>query len=80
MSSIPERSFDKTADQRRPTVITDRASADSTTEEGDNLRTQQMRDPRVQARIKQIFEDAGKGESGPGITAEELPDFLREHG
>jgi hypothetical protein len=44
----------------------------------DSLRDEQMSDPDVQARVKQIFEDAKQGKSGPGITAEELPDFLRE--
>lgn len=46
----------------------------------DKIRDEQMNDPKVQERIKQIFEDAADGDSRPGITAEELPDFLREHG
>ena len=33
----------------------------------------------VRERLRQIFEEARKGEQGPGITPEELPGFLREH-
>ena len=51
---------------------------DETEESEDSLRDEQMSDPDVQARVKQIFEDAKQSKSGPGITAEELPDFLRE--
>jgi hypothetical protein len=46
----------------------------------DDLREEQMNDPKVQARIKEIFEEARKGSTGPGVTAEELAKFLREHG
>ena len=51
---------------------------DETEESEDTLREQQLNDPDVQARVKAIFEDAKQGKSGPGIDAEELPDFLRE--
>ena len=46
----------------------------------DELREEQMNDPAVRVRLRQIFEEARKGAQRPGITAEELPDFLREHG
>ena len=45
----------------------------------DQLREEQMNDPAVRERLRQIFEEARKGEQGPGITPEELPGFLREH-
>lgn len=44
----------------------------------DKLRREQMNDPKVQSRIKQIFEDAAKEDSGQGISPEELPDFLAD--
>lgn len=46
----------------------------------DTLRGEQMNDPKVESRIKQIFEDAANGGSGHGITEEELPDFLDDSG
>lgn len=46
----------------------------------DLLREEQMRDPKVRARLRAIFEDAKDGNADDGITAEELPDFLRDHG
>ncbi len=47
---------------------------------GDALRQEQLKDPRVRARIKQIFEEAKKDDRTPVVTAEDLPRFLREHG
>ncbi len=37
-----------------------------------------LNDPEVQARIKRAFEDAKAGRVTPGVTAEEMPEFLRE--
>jgi len=38
-------------------------------------------DPEVMRRAEEAAERARRGEpAGDGITAEELPDFLREHG
>jgi len=46
----------------------------------EELREEQMKDPVVRERLRRIFEEARKGEQRPGVTAEELPEFLREHG
>lgn len=61
-------------------MMPERAQQVEETERDDDLRQEQMSDPAVQERLRRIFEDAKNGVSGPGITAEELPDFLREHG
>ena len=40
-----------------------------------------MSDPEVQARIQTALAKVRSGKrEGPGLTAEELPEFLREHG
>ena len=39
-----------------------------------------LADPRVQELIRQAFEDMRKGSDEPGVTAEELPEFLRRYG
>jgi len=58
--------------------MTDRpAGAEQTAE--DEIYLEQMSDPAVRERLRAIFEEAQSGSSGPGITAEELPGFLREH-
>jgi hypothetical protein len=40
---------------------------------------EQLRDPAVRERLRQIFDEAKRGSQDPGVTAEELPNFLREH-
>jgi|RifCSP13_1_1023834.scaffolds.fasta_scaffold272975_2 hypothetical protein len=37
-----------------------------------------LADPKVQELIRQVFEDLGKPSDEPGVTAEELPQFLRD--
>ena len=62
-------------------MMAKRARATEETEPArDELREEQMNDPKVQARIQEIFEEPRKGTTGPGIRAEELSNFLREHG
>lgn len=78
MVNIPEHSFDGPAAERGPDVMTDHASAEETAE--DEIYLEQMSDPAVRDRLRAIFDAAQSDSSGPGITAEELPDFLREHG
>lgn len=43
------------------------------------IRSQRVRDPDVQERLRQIHDqiDAG-GPMSPGISGDDLPDFLRE--
>lgn len=57
---------------REPILLSDEAE--------EKIRREQMSDPKVRARVREIFDDAASGDPEPGITAEELPDFLREHG
>lgn len=79
MVSIPERSFDRPPAERSLTAMTDHpAGAEQTAE--DETYLEQMSDPAVRERLRAIFEEAQSASSGPGITAEELPGFLREHG
>ncbi len=54
-----------------------RADVEQTAE--DDIYLEQMRDPAVRERLREIFAEAQSEEQSPGITAEELPDFLREH-
>jgi hypothetical protein len=53
------------------------AGAEQTDE--DEIYLEQMRDPAVRERLRAIFDEAQSGHSGSGITAEDLPGFLREH-
>ena len=48
---------------------------DATDEE---RRQRRLQDPDVLKRLEEIFESSARGEDGPGVTAEELPEFLRE--
>ena len=43
------------------------------------IRKERLHDPDVQERLRQIHEQIDTGEPlSPGISGEELPDFLRE--
>lgn len=44
------------------------------------IRDRMMADPEVRARLAQALLDAERPSSEPGVTEEELPAFLREHG
>ncbi|MGH2595884.1 MAG: hypothetical protein ACRDH7_07965 [Actinomycetota bacterium] len=45
----------------------------------EELRGRRLRDPEVQDRLRQIHEQIEGGEtSGPGLSQDELQDFLRE--
>jgi len=47
----------------------------------EEIRRRHLENPDVMWRARQAAERAKRGEpEGDGITAEELPDFLREHG
>jgi hypothetical protein len=54
------------------------AGAEQTAE--DEIYLEQMSDPAVRERLRAIFDEAQSGPSDPGITAEDLPGFLHEHG
>lgn len=41
-------------------------------------RQRRLQNPEVQKRLQEIRESIARGEKGPGVTAEELPEFLRE--
>jgi hypothetical protein len=44
------------------------------------MRRRRLADPAVQAKVRKIVESIRRGDDpGPGISAEELPDFLRNH-
>jgi hypothetical protein len=45
------------------------------------LRQRRLRDPQVQEIVQQIKSELSQGERvvEDGVTAEELPEFLREH-
>lgn len=62
-------------------MATDRAAeGDAFDAAAEALRREQMDDPAVRRRLREIFAAARAGKNEPVITAEELPDFLREHG
>ena len=46
------------------------------------LRERRLRDPEVEGIVKEIQREFARPDRSPGevVTAEELPDFLREHG
>ena len=48
---------------------------DATDEE---RRQRRLQDPDVQKRLQEIRKSIARGEDAPGVTAEELPEFLRE--
>ena len=61
-------------DRERTEVVADHAS-------DEQIRAKRLQDPEVQARVREIQERLRRGEPpGPGISAEALQDFLREHG
>ena len=45
------------------------------------LRRRMLQDPAIQARSREVLDEIARGDEpkGAGITAEELPGFLREH-
>ncbi len=61
--------------RQKPAHRTEETSSDK------ELRRRRLQDPGVRARVQEILDQMERGEPlSPGITAEELPDFLREHG
>ena len=58
--------------------MSDRSGLDQATEESSYR--EQLRDPAVRERLRQIFDEAKAGSDDPGVTKEQLPEFLREHG
>lgn len=46
------------------------------------MRERRLRDPGVQARAREVLKEIERDDEpkNPGIKAEDLPDFLREHG
>ena len=45
------------------------------------MRRRVLQDPAIRARSREVLDEIARGDEpkSPGITAEELPDFLREH-
>jgi hypothetical protein len=52
-----------------------------TEEEIQKLRRRALNDPAIQKRSREVLDEIERGDEpkSPGIGAEELPDFLREH-
>ncbi len=82
VGSIPEHLFDEEPAERRASVISKRASetkeALARTREA---RRRTLEDPKIRKRSREVLEEIERGDepTNPGIAAEELPDFLREH-
>jgi len=58
-----------------------RATESQETLSDEDIRRRHAEDPEVMRRAEEAAERARRGEpAGDGITAEELPGFLREHG
>ena len=76
-SSVLEHTFGLPLPPEEERVMPERANV---REETDAARRQRrLQDPEVQKRIREIQDEVKGGKNpGPGITAEELPDFLRE--
>jgi hypothetical protein len=72
VGKVGEHAFD---DDGRRSMDPDRVSEQA---DEDALRGEQMSDPVVADRIRRFLGRTGPGDE-PGVTAEELPDFLREH-
>jgi hypothetical protein len=72
----------KVLSRRSSKRLTDRGTngqgvAERLTDE--EIRRQRLQDPEVQERLRQIHKQIDNGEPlSPGITPQELPDFLRE--
>lgn len=45
------------------------------------MRRRHLADPKIQARAREVLDEIRRGDApkSPGITAEELPEFLRKH-
>jgi hypothetical protein len=46
----------------------------------EEIRDRVLSDPDVQRRVAEALEEAKRPSPSPGISAEDLPEFLREHG
>ncbi len=61
-------------------MTTERAKGEQTLLSDEEIQERMRKDPAVQARVQEVLAEMRNGEpEGPGITAEELPGFLREH-
>jgi hypothetical protein len=48
---------------------------------GEKARLQRLHDPEVEAKNTELLEERAAGKPlGPGVSAESLPDFLRDFG
>ncbi len=82
MPSIPERSFEKNPDEGGSRVITDRTrERRGLLARTRDLRYRVLQDPAIRKRSDEALREAEQPDEpqDAGVTAEELPDFLREH-
>lgn len=78
MGSIPERSFDESAEGGSPVIserTRERREALARTRE---MRRRALQDPEVQARSREVLDEIARGDEpkGAGITEEDLPGYL----
>jgi hypothetical protein len=60
-------------------VTTDHVQTQAERDADEAIRRRRLADPAVQAKVREIQESIRRGDDrGPGIGAEELPDFLGE--
>jgi hypothetical protein len=45
----------------------------------EEIRRRLMENPETQNRVEEVLKQVGTGKAEPGLTAEELADFLREY-
>ena len=82
MPSIPERSFEKNPDERGSGVIADRIrERQALLARTRDVRRRVLQDPAIRKRSDEALREAERPDEpkDAGVTAEELPDFLREH-
>lgn len=82
MPSIPERSFEKNPDEGGSRVIADRTrERRGLLARTRDVRRRVLQDPAIRRRSDEALREAEQSDepADAGVTAEELPDFLREH-
>ena len=60
-------------------MMPERVQTDAERDADEEMRRRRLADPAVQAKVREIQESIRRGDDpGPGMSAEELPDFLRD--
>ena len=83
MLRISEQAFECSALARKAGAMMPKRATESqeTLLSDEEIQRRHAEDPEVMRRAEEAAERARRGEpAGDGITTEELPDFLREHG